>query len=300
MAGHGKPYHFRVGTQYGGGYGDGPWRAQPPQPGGHEYEGPPAYRSHGQDSPRWQRRSSRIGVTALVIGLVGLAVSLYGVATQLMPRQFSAAQQRQITNWEYAKRWRDLPAGTIFPAQVTYAPPASLDDDPSLTLGAHRIGIASPATCKSATDAAAAAVLDRNGCTTLLRATYVDSTDSYVVTVGAAVMPGSAQAKDAARELASAGDPSGTAPGVHAVRFKNTPARWFTDQRRQVSESFAAGGYVILYTVGYADSRPHEPVSGDSYTDAEMTNAGAGVARAVGSVLGAPVPAPHCPGAPGC
>jgi hypothetical protein len=260
----------------------------------------PAYRSRGRERHNWQGRGYRIGVTALVIGLVGLVVSLYGVATQLMPRHFSTAQQQRITNWEYAKRWRELPAGQIFPAQVKYPPPSALDDDQSLTLSAHRVGIARQATCKSATDAAAAAVLDRNGCTALLRATYTDETGSYVVTVAAAVMPGAAQAKNAARELAAAGGAGGTAPGVHAVAFKNTPAAWFTDKRRQLSGSLAAGGYLILYTVGYADSRPHEPVSGDSYADAELTNAGLGVADAVLTVLGAPVPAAHCPGVPGC
>jgi hypothetical protein len=239
-------------------------------------------------------------VTALVIGLAGLAVSLYGVATQLMPRQFSAAQQRQITDWEFAKRWRVLPAGEIFPAQVKYEPPVSLDDDQPLTLAAHRVGIAKQGTCGSATDPAAAAVLDRNGCTAVLRATYVDGTDSYVVTVGAAVMPGSAQAADAARELASAGNATGTGPAVRALAFKNTPAAWFTDQRRQLSGSLPAGSYVILYTVGYADTRPREPISGSSYVDAEMTNAGRGVAAAVLSVLGAPVRSAHCPGTPGC
>jgi len=259
----------------------------------------PAYRSHDQEPPKRRGRGCRVGVTALVIGVIGLAVSLFGVVTQVMPRHFSAAQQRQITDWEYGKRWRVLPASQIFPAQAKYAPPAALDDDQSLTLAARRLGIARQSTCKAGSDAAAAAVLDRYGCTVLLRATYTDETDSYVVTVGAAVMPGAAQAKAAARELASAGT-SGTAPGVHAVAFKNTPAAWFTDQRRQLSGSMAAGDYVILYTVGYADSRPHEPVSGDAYADAEMTNAGQGVAHAVFSVLGAPVAPAHCPGTPGC
>jgi len=302
LAGRCKPYHFRVGTEFGGGaHGDGPWHAaQPPYHGGQDYAGMPAYGSRGQERHSAPGRGYRIGVTALVIGLVGLVVSLYGVATQLMPRHFSAVQQRQITNWEYAKRWRELPADQIFPAQVKYAPPSALDDDQSLTLAAHRVGIARQASCKSATDAAAAAVLDRNGCTALLRATYTDGTDSYVVTVGAAVLPGSAQAANAARELAAAGGAGGLAPGVHAVAFKNTPAAWFTDQRRQLSGSLVAGGYLILFTVGYADSRPREPVSGDTYADAEMTNAGLGVAHAVLSVLGAPVPAAHCPGAPGC
>jgi len=260
----------------------------------------PAYRSPEQEPPRSRGRGYRIGVTALAIGVAGLAVSLFGVATQVMPRHFSAAQQRQITDWEYGKRWRVLPASQIFPALVKYTPPVALGDDQSLTLAAHRLGIARQSTCKAATDAAAAAVLDRYGCTALLRATYTDETDSYVVTVGAAVMPGSAQATAAAHALAGAGGTSGTAPGVHAVAFNNTPAAWFTDQRRQLSGSMAAGDYVILYTVGYADSRPHEPVSGDAYADAEMTNAGQGVAHAVLSVLGAPVAPAHCPGTPGC
>lgn len=262
--------------------------------------GPPVVRSQERPPPRSQRRGYRIGVAALGIGVAGLAVSLFGVATQVMPRQFSAAQQRQITDWEYGKRWRAEPAGKIFPAQVSYPPPAAVDAGSSLTLDARRIGIAKQATCKTATDAAAAAVLDRNGCTAVLRATYVDGTDSYVVTVGAAVLPGSEQAAAAARELASEGDPDGIAPGVRPVAFRNTPAAWFTDQRRQISGSFAAGGYVILYTVGYADSRPHVPVSGDSYTDSDMSNEGRGVADAVQAVLGAPVPPAHCPGVPGC
>jgi hypothetical protein len=296
-----------VGTEYGGAYGDGPRHAaQPPYHGDQDYPGPPAYPPYEPEPPRWRRRGggrggrSRIAVAALVIGLAGLAVSLYGVGTQLMPRRFSATQQRQITNWESGKRWRELPAGTIFPAQVKYKPPVALDDDPSLTLAAHRVGIARQASCKSGADRAAAAVLDRNGCSAMLRATYVDTTDSYVVTVGAAVMPGAAQAKDAARELAGAGGAGGTAPGVDALAFKNTAAAWFTDQRRQLSGSLAAGDYVILYTVGYADRRPHEPVSGDSYQDAEMTDAGQSVAGAVLSVLGAPVRPARCPGTPGC
>jgi hypothetical protein len=293
-----------VATEYGGSRGDEPSRAaQPPYPGEHDYGEPPEYHSGGAPPPRWRgrgQRSYRIAVLALAIGLVGLAVSAVGVATQLIPRHFSPAQQRQITDWEYGQRWRVLPASKIFPATVKYAPPVALDDDSALTLAARRIGVARQSTCKSATDAKAAGVLDQNGCTALLRATYVDDTDSYVVTVGAAVMPGTAQAADAARELASAGVSGGLAPGVHAVAFKNTEAAWFTDQRRQLSGSLAAGGYVILYTVGYADSRPREPVADDSYVDAEMTNAGLGVAHAVLSVLGAPVPAARCPGTPGC
>jgi len=303
-----------VATDYGGTYGDPPWHgAQPPYQGQPSYQdqpgdgsGPPGGDGGDDDGggpAGWQRRSRTslvIAITALVLGAAGLAASLFGVATQLLPRQFTAAQQRQITNWEYSKRWRDLPADRIFPVSAGYAPPAALDDDPSLTLGARRIGIARQATCGSATDTAAAAVLDRDGCKNLLRATYADGTDSYVVTVGVAVLPGVRQATDAARSLGNAAAVDGILPGVHAVPFRNTSAAWFTNQRRQLSGVISAGTYVVLYTAGYADSRPREPVSGDTYGDAEMTRAASGVARSVLSVLAAHVPAPSCPGTPGC
>jgi hypothetical protein len=87
---------------------------------------------------------------------------------------------------------------------------------------------------------------------------------------------------------------------VHAVRFNGTPAAGFTNARRQVSGAITAGAYVVLYTIGYADPRPRQPVTSDSYGYAEMTGFGTGVAHAVLAVLGAPVQPPSCPGTPGC
>jgi hypothetical protein len=228
------------------------------------------------------------------LGLVGFGI---GVWAQVAPRKFTAQQRQQITNWEFGKRWRDLTAGAIFPASVSYPAPAALDDAPSLTLSAERVGVARQTTCASATDSAAATVLDRDGCAAILRATYVDSTGSYVVTVGAAVLPGTADATSAAQAIARAG---GARSAVHAVPFSGTPAAAFTDKRRQLSGVVSAGTYVVLYTVGYADSRPKEPVTGDDYTSAEMTSAGTGVAHDVLSVLAAPVAPASCPGAPAC
>ena len=239
-----------------------------------------------------------VAVIALILGIAGLVISLVGVATQVMPRRFTAGQQRQITDWEVGSNWRTHAAGTIFPASVVYSPPGSLDDS-GLTLTASRIGIARQASCTAATDAAVAAVLARNGCEAMLRATYVDGTDSYVVTVGVAVMPGSAQAAAAERELPSASDGR---RGVRTVQFKGTRAAAFTNPRRQISGILAGntGTYVFFYTTGYADDRPRVPVTADSYADAEMTSMGEGVARKAGSVLAAPAPPPHCPGTPGC
>ena len=290
-------------TEYGA-YGEQPWRdAEPQHPGQpRQGDGPPEYEAP-PPAPRPRRRpaaSTAIAGIALVLGLIGLVVSVFGVVTQVMPRQFTADQQREIVNWELGRNWRALPASKIFPTSVSYPPPAVLDDGPALTLTAGRIGVAPQAACRAATDAAAATVLVRNGCSAVLRATYTDGTKSYVVTVGLAVLPSTAQAATAVDELGRAPDTGGIAPGVRAVPFKDTPASWFTSQRRQLSGAVSAGTYVALYTVGYADSRPREPVSGDNYADGEMTSVGKGVARAVLGAVARPVTTPHCPGTPGC
>jgi hypothetical protein len=304
---------LHVATEYGGAYGDQPWHdAQPqyqgqPTPG----DGPPEYgdglAGYQTPPPGSRPRRRRPGTTAIAsialgLGLIGLAVSLFGVITQILPRQFTAGQQREIVNWEFGRSWRTLRAGAIFPASVSYTPPAVLDNNGSSpTLSARRVGVARQASCRSATDAAAAAVLARNGCSAVLRATYTDGTSSYVVTVGVAVLPSTARAETTAKELGDAHGVGGIAPGVHAVLFKDTPAGWFTDARRQLSGSTWIGGtYVALYTVGYADSRPREPVSADRYAEGEMTSVGRAVARAALAGVAPAVPTPHCPGTPGC
>jgi hypothetical protein len=219
----------------------------------------------------------------------------------MMPRQFTARQQQQILDWEAAKRWRVLPAGEIFPAVVRYQPPSVLTGG-TLSLTASRIGIARQASCRAATDAAVAAVLARNDCQAVLRATYVDGTDSYVVTVGVAAFPGTAQAAAAEEELGGTTltGAGGSAAGVQAVEFKHTPAGLFSDLGRQISLHQRAATYVIFSAIGYADGRPVVRVTSDPYVDAEMTSLGAGVADAVQSVLAAPLPRPHCPGTAGC
>jgi hypothetical protein len=237
----------------------------------------------------------------LVLGLAGLAVSLVGVTTQMLPRHFTAHQQQQILDWEASARWRQVPAAQIFPAGFEYQPPLALSGG-GLSLSASRIGIAKQASCTAATDAAVAAVLTRNQCQAVLRATYVDSTDSYVVTVGVAAFPGTVQAVAASLEL---GGPTltgaGGAPiGVRTVAFKNTPAGSFTNTRRQISVQQRAATYLIFYAIGYADARPFEPVKSDPYVYNEMNSLGAGVTQAVEAKLAAPLKQPHCPGTVGC
>lgn len=261
------------------------------------------------EPPRRGVRGRRLAATfALLLGLAGLGVSLTEVTIQLLPRQFSAAQQRQIETWEIASRWRVLAAGRIFPASVTYQLSAKvLQEAMPLTLDALRVGIAPQSGCTAGVTTAAAAVLRQGGCEAVLRATYVDATRSYITTVGVAVFPSAAAAESAEAglnqtRLAVAHDAAGAsrpAAGVLVVRFRGTAAALY-DYSRQISRSFADGPYLVMYAAGYSDNRPPVRVSEDSYSDAEMTSLAQGVAQSVANMLAAPPAPPHCPGGPGC
>ncbi len=262
---------------------------------------------HG-GSPGRRRRTAAI--LALILGLIGFAASMTGVAIQLLPRQFTAGQQRQIEAWEVMRRWQTMPAGQIFPDTVSYQLSAQdLQDAAPLDLDALRISIAPQESdcAKAVTSAAAGAVLRRNGCEAVLRATYVDATRSYVMTVGVAVLPTEAAAASVGSgltqaRLAAARDAVGVdrlPAGVMVVRFGGVGAARY-DYYRQIAASVTAGPYVVMYAAGYSDSRPRVPVSRDTYAYDEMTSMAAGVAHSVANTLAANPAPPHCPGAPGC
>jgi hypothetical protein len=239
-----------------------------------------------------------ITLTVLFVGTAGLAASAAGVSAQLLPRKFTTVQQQQIMNWEAARRWRVLQAGKIFPAAIAYQLPAdALAAGTGLPLTAYRVGISQQTNCTTATDPAAARVLSARRCSAVLRATYADETDSMLVTVGVAVMPGPSAARSAAAALSAGQEPH---PGVHAVGFGGTLAASFGNRQRQLSWAVSAGPYLIMSTVGYADGRPEVAVASDPYIDQEMTSLANGVTAAVGAPLGALPPTPRCPGAPGC
>ena len=246
----------------------------------------------------------------MLLGVLGLATSAFGLAIQLLPRQFTAGQRSQIEAWQVAGRWQTMPAGEIFPASVPYQLPATvLEDTTPLNLDALRVGIAPQQSdcAKSMTSAAAGAVLGREGCEAVLRATYVDSTRSYVMTVGIAVLPTAAAASSANTGLdrpllAAARNADGAvqlAAGVQVVRFDGMAGELY-DYNRQLSKSFSYGPYVVMYAVGYSDRRPRVPVSQDLYAYGEMTYMAMDVAKSVADTLGTRPASPHCPGSPGC
>ncbi|HEX5292015.1 MAG TPA: hypothetical protein VFX25_24365 [Streptosporangiaceae bacterium] len=264
-------------------------------------------RERGAPTGRGRRAAA---VIALILGLAGFAVSAIGLALQLLPRHFSAEEQSQIKAWEVMRRWQTIPAGQIFPASVPYQLPASVLHDVSpLPLEALRISIAPQESdcAKAVTSAAAGAALRKHGCEAVLRATYVDATRSYVMTVGVAVLPNAAAATSANSGLApprltaarAASAHGGLPAGVQVVRFSGATAGAY-DYHRQLSKSFTAGPYLIMYAAGYADSRPRVPVKDDKYSDAEMTYLAQGVAQSVAHTLAAAPAPPRCPGTPGC
>jgi hypothetical protein len=236
-------------------------------------------------------------VTLLIAGLCGLGVAAVGAAHQLLPRQFTAVQQRQIATWEMTRRWRALSAGKIFPVAVSYQlAGAAFYGLQGLKLSARRVIIASSTTCTSSMSAAAAKILAHDGCAAVLRATYVDASGSLVATVGVAVLPDSG----AARAVVSALRHDASAEPLRALKATGTLADKFRDPQRQLSRVADAGPYVVFSTAGFADGRRQVKISSDYYLDHELTSLAVGLSKSASSVLGSQPPLPTCPGAPGC
>jgi hypothetical protein len=252
------------------------------------YPGPP---------PRRGRWAAMVAVLAL--GLCGLAGGAAGAVRQLMPREFSPAQEQQIQNWEMTKRWRALPAGQIFPATVGYqVPPGLLNGPQGLGLTASRLGIAPQSSCGTAVSAAAAAVLAAAHCAAMVRATYVDASGSMVVTLGLAALPSTTAAETAVQRLAAASRDQGLA--VHAFAVARSPAASFRQPQRQFSTVVQLGPYVVLATAGFTDGRRHVQLNTDDYYEEEMSSLAGGLAGSIAHRLGTRPLEPTCPGAPGC
>jgi hypothetical protein len=251
---------------------------------------------------RDRRRRPLLALTFALVGLVGATAAGFGIAAQLKPRQFTAAQQKRIEAWEVARRWRTMPKTEIFPAVVSYRLGGGQLGSGTLQLHATRLEIARQAACGKAAGARPQllALLDHGGCQALLRATYADATDSMVLTVGVAVMKDQTGASAVIHYLTGR---AGTHGGVsarlvlHPLRVSGTPAALFGMRQRQLSWVVGARSFVVLATAGFADGRPRVAVRDDAYAYVEMASLARGVAAAVATPLGARPPVPHCPGA---
>ena len=277
--------------------------------------GPPDQRRGGgafSDTAEVKSRRGRgrsvVPLTLAVLAVCGLAVAAIGIRAQFRPRTFTAAQQRRIEAWEVAKRWRTLPKSTLFPSAVNYR---LAGDTPSgssgkgLSLNATRLAIAPKATCTAAAGGSHALMgrLAHEGCEALLRSSYVDSTGSLVLTAGIAVLKSRAEA-DATAHFLTDGPATGQGGAAKLVLrpfpVSGTQAAGYGYPQRQLSWVVAAGPYLVMTTVAYADARPRVDVTTDPYLVQEMTSFARGVAVEVAKPLGAKPLAPRCPGVPSC
>jgi hypothetical protein len=261
-----------------------------------------------QPARRGRKRRPGLAAFFAFLALCGLAAAGFGVYIQRQPRTFTPAQRASIEAWEVAKRWRTTPKKVLFPMVVRYqlAGAAQLGSAGALRLTARRLGIAPQASCAgvAGADPKVVSVLRSGGCQAMLRATYTDASGSLVLTVGIAVMRSPAAALSATHFITTAtpgaqGDMSRRLV-LRPLAVPGTSASAFALLQRQLSWAADAGPYVIMATVGYADGRGHVPVTKDPYTSLEMTSLARGVVVAVATPLGAPAPAPHCPGGPAC
>ncbi|MGN6791508.1 MAG: hypothetical protein ACTHJW_03860 [Streptosporangiaceae bacterium] len=255
--------------------------------------------------PKRRSRKPYVALVLALIGLCGRGVAGLGIRAQLKPRTFTPAQQKRIEAWEIAKRWRTIRKAELFPATIAYKL-GKIGNAGPLGLTARRLEIAPEATC----DAAAGgshhfmSILGGDGCDALLRSTYTDSTSSLVVTAGIAVMKNTASASDAAKFLTGEAAVGQGAPSrqlvLHPLRVFGTPAANYTFRQRQMSWAVAAGPYLVMTTVSYADGRPRVKIHNDTYAVLEMTSLARGIAATIAAPLAAAPPVPRCPGAPSC
>ncbi|MBB5085200.1 hypothetical protein [Nonomuraea endophytica] len=149
-----------------------------------------------------------------------------------------------------SERWHAWPVSRVFPAALTGASPSGARVTYLLA------GVAPEAPCRVALQAAAAAMLPR--CLTTLRATYSDSTQTFVATVGVAVLDG-APSWLPVRAIPAGGRP----PSVRPVAFPGGAAERFGDAQYVTGAVAASGGpYVVFTAAGYADGRPYQPEGG--------------------------------------
>jgi hypothetical protein len=200
------------------------------------------------DPPKPARRRRRSFVAVLALIIIGvLAVAGGGTGLTLELTRHATAAEARAAGWaELTSRWQRVPAGQIFPAQLSYM------DLAQSTLTLTRIGIAPPANCRRAADPAVGRLLATAGCVTVLRATYIDETGAVAATIGIAVMRSNAAAARANSDLSS------ETAGVDVYTVPGTAAGHFGNADRQLSAELYPGEspYIILDTAGFTDGIP--------------------------------------------
>ena len=222
----------------------------------------PAGSDPGQAGPLAARKRGRTRVAAICL-LLALGLSSTGAGGFLLRREMGrAATPAEIAaagRAELAARWRELPAGMIFPPSVTF-----LAADFSGNSTARLVGVAVPASCSVALDAQVLAKLSGLGCVTVLRATYIDYSGTIAATIGIAVLRSPRAATAGLARLSDILNRS----GLRVAVFPGTIAAGFGDPQRAVfNDAKGAGPYLYFVVGGDTDGRPGSAGG----TDANLT-----------------------------
>jgi hypothetical protein len=185
-------------------------------------------------------------VVLIVLGVAGIGVG-GALLTRELTRGPTSAEKAAAVQQEIASRWQRYPAGKIFAPTIPYS-----TADFGANFNATLLGIADPGSCAAALDPAVANLLVRDGCVTVLRATYLDYSGTEATTVGLVVMKSTSAASLAATDTNSL-PPNA---GVRTFPLPGTVADQFGDAQRQFFSSLSSiGPYVFLSVAGYTDGR---------------------------------------------
>ncbi|MFB9882365.1 hypothetical protein ACFFMN_30960 [Planobispora siamensis] len=221
--------------------------------------------------------------TILAIATTDVLSGSVGLLRETAARPLTAAEQNLYVQEDIARRWHTWPTTLVFPGELEY-----------IGLGrtqqyARRVGIAPEIPCRAGTDAAVGAILSENGCRTLLRATYVDQTSTFAITVGVAVMEDADKRRAATGQLAT-----DDRVGVRPVAFPGTATELFGAAQRQRNAWVGVGPYIVFSTAGYTDGRTREAVAQEEILHSELWPAAQAVAGRIARALGAEPAVPRC------
>jgi hypothetical protein len=221
--------------------------------------------------------------TVLAVSAITVLIGTVGLLSETRSRPLTTAERADYVQRDVARRWHAWPAMIVFPEELEYTGLGRIQQY------ARRVGIAPESDCGAGVDVPVAGVLREHGCRTLLRATYVDQTSTFVITVGVAVLP------DEEERVATTGDlPVDDRVGVRPVAFPGTATELFGAAQRQRNGWVGAGPYVVFSTAGYADGRTREAVPPKDLLHSELWPAAQSVAGRIARSLGEPPTVPRC------
>ncbi|MFC5829981.1 hypothetical protein [Nonomuraea insulae] len=223
-----------------------------------------------------------LGVIISVSAVVVLMGTI-GLFAETRSRPLTPSEQNQYKQEEIARRWQAWPATGVFPDEVKYL---GLDRAQQY---AKRVGIAPETECAKGVDASVAGVLQNHGCVTMLRATYMDQTASFVITVGVAVLKDEEARVSAGEELTQ-----DDRVGVLPVAFPGTVSERFGPDQRQRTSWVGAGPYLVFSTAGYTDGRTRAAIPPEEILHSELWPAAKSVGNQIAYFLADPPKVPPC------